>query len=170
MLRDHQVVIVAGALQAHHRALILGERSYGKGSVQEIKGIVVDPRKLEAKAQLKLTTQYYQLPDGRIIHRRPGAATWGIEPDVHVRMTDRQIARQIKSRLLLDILRDNSQDQVKVESVIGRSDEDSKDEPLPELTHAAQLLEDGLDPQLESAVLLLQAQLLDGSVLVDSGK
>lgn len=63
--------IVAGALQDHHRALIIGERSYGKGSVQA-------PFELGGGALLKLTTALYYTPDDRLIQAS------GIEPDVMV--------------------------------------------------------------------------------------
>src|SRR5690606_5441639 len=76
--------IVAGALQDHNRAVIIGNRSFGKGSVQDLY------RLEKGTSYLKLTTQYYQLPNGRIIHRKPGAKTWGIEPDLEVKMTSEQ--------------------------------------------------------------------------------
>jgi carboxyl-terminal processing protease len=63
--------IVAGALQDHRRALIVGERSYGKGSVQA-------PFELGGGALLKLTTALYYTPDDRLIQAA------GIEPDVMV--------------------------------------------------------------------------------------
>lgn len=63
--------IVAGALQDHRRALIVGERSYGKGSVQA-------PFDLGGGALLKLTTALYYTPDDRLIQAA------GIEPDVMV--------------------------------------------------------------------------------------
>ena len=63
--------IVAGALQDHRRALIVGERSYGKGSVQS-------PFELGGGALLKLTTALYYTPDDRLIQAS------GIEPDVKV--------------------------------------------------------------------------------------
>ncbi len=157
--------IVAGALQAHGRAQILGERTYGKGSVQEIQNIDILPQTMRPRAQLKLTTQYYQLPNGRIIHRRAQSTTWGIEPDVPIRLTDRQTRRQIKARLILDILRDNGQQQVDIEAVVGDS-ENNDEPPLPKLTDAYDLIEHGLDPQVESALLLLRAQLLGKRVLV----
>ncbi|MFW6092924.1 MAG: S41 family peptidase [Pseudomonadota bacterium] len=61
--------IVAGALQDHDRATVMGLRSYGKGSVQSVLPLTGD------KA-IKLTTAYYFTPDGRSIHHA------GIEPDV----------------------------------------------------------------------------------------
>jgi len=63
--------IVAGALQDHRRALIIGERSYGKGSVQA-------PFELGGGALIKLTTALYYTPDDRLIQAS------GIEPDVKV--------------------------------------------------------------------------------------
>jgi carboxyl-terminal processing protease len=60
--------IVAGALQDHHRALILGVRTFGKGSVQTI-------LPLSGNTALKLTTARYFTPNGRSIQAK------GIEPD-----------------------------------------------------------------------------------------
>ncbi|KMY66133.1 peptidase S41 [Desulfocarbo indianensis] len=63
--------IVAGALQDHNRAVILGTASFGKGSVQTI-------IPLEDKGALRLTTARYYTPSGRAIQAK------GIEPDVVV--------------------------------------------------------------------------------------
>lgn len=64
--------IVAGALQDHKRAIIMGTRSFGKGSVQ-----TVIP--LDNKTAIKLTTALYYTPSGRSIQAK------GIEPDVIVK-------------------------------------------------------------------------------------
>ena len=70
--------IVAAALQDHKRAVIIGERSYGKGSVQNI-------IELEGHTSaLKLTTASYWRPSGKNIHRFPDSkdsAEWGVRPD-----------------------------------------------------------------------------------------
>ena len=63
--------IVAGALQDHHRALVMGERSFGKGSVQT----VLD---LGNNTALRLTTSRYYTPSGRSVQEG------GIEPDIKV--------------------------------------------------------------------------------------
>ncbi len=63
--------IVAGALQDHHRAIILGEKSFGKGSVQ-----TVIP--LGDFGAMRLTTARYYTPSGRSIQAK------GIEPDIKV--------------------------------------------------------------------------------------
>ena len=84
--------IVAGSLQACGRARIVGERSFGKGSVQHL--IYLQ----EKQGAVKLTTAYYRLPDGRIIHRTPNSVaedTWGVIPDVEVVLT-RDEVRQIQ--------------------------------------------------------------------------
>lgn len=64
--------IVAGALQDHERALVLGTPTFGKGSVQTV-------YPLEEGAGLKLTTALYYTPSGRSIQEV------GIEPDIEVR-------------------------------------------------------------------------------------
>ncbi|MCA9654776.1 MAG: S41 family peptidase [Myxococcales bacterium] len=63
--------IVAGALQDHGRAVIVGERSYGKGSVQA-------PFELDDGSLLKITTALYYTPDDRLIQAS------GITPDIFV--------------------------------------------------------------------------------------
>jgi carboxyl-terminal processing protease len=63
--------IVAGALQDHHRALVMGERSFGKGSVQTLLPLSDD-------SALRLTTARYYTPSGRSVQEG------GIEPDVAV--------------------------------------------------------------------------------------
>jgi len=63
--------IVAGALQDHHRALVMGETSFGKGSVQ-----TVVP--LNAETALRLTTARYFTPSGKSVQEG------GIAPDIKV--------------------------------------------------------------------------------------
>ena len=64
--------ILAGALQDHHRAVVMGTPSFGKGSVQ-----TVIP--LDETHAIKMTTARYFTPDGRSIQAR------GITPDIEVR-------------------------------------------------------------------------------------
>lgn len=93
--------IVSGALQDYQRATIIGSRSFGKGSVQDL-----FPLTGNGAAYLKLTTQYYMLPLERIIHRQPDATEWGIDPDLEVTMTAKQIAEALQLRQEIDIIRD----------------------------------------------------------------
>jgi carboxyl-terminal processing protease len=70
--------IVSAALQDHDRAVIVGERSYGKGSVQNV------IRMEGGKSALKLTTASYWRPSGKNIHRFPDSKDndeWGVKPD-----------------------------------------------------------------------------------------
>ncbi|MEW4456227.1 S41 family peptidase [Bremerella sp. JC817] len=70
--------ILSACLQDHQRATIVGERSWGKGSVQNI--IELE----EGKSALKLTTAGYQRPSGEKIHRFEGDTEkdkWGVSPD-----------------------------------------------------------------------------------------
>lgn len=70
--------VVAACLQDRHRAIVVGQRSYGKGSVQNV--IPLDA----GMAAMRLTTAYYFPPSGRLIHRRPKATPediWGVNPD-----------------------------------------------------------------------------------------
>jgi carboxyl-terminal processing protease len=81
--------IVSAALQDHHRAVIVGERSYGKGSVQNI-----IPMENQTSA-LKLTTASYWRPSGKNIHRFPDSKDtdeWGVKPDpgFEVKLTDEE--------------------------------------------------------------------------------
>lgn len=63
--------IVAGALQDHNRAIILGTTSFGKGLVQTF-------TKVSKRAGIKITTQKYYTPSGRSINAK------GIEPDIYI--------------------------------------------------------------------------------------
>lgn len=71
--------IVAGALQDHKRAVLLGERTFGKGSVQQIMPLEASGR----RAILKLTVARYFLPSGRSIHRSE-ENRGGVIPDIDV--------------------------------------------------------------------------------------
>jgi carboxyl-terminal processing protease len=76
--------IVAGALQDQHRALIMGERSFGKGSVQSLLPLTRD-------SALKLTTARYYTPSGRSVQEG------GIEPDIRVpQLSDPDMAKRAK--------------------------------------------------------------------------
>lgn len=77
--------IVAGALQDHGRAVVVGERTYGKGSVQA-------PFELDDGSLLKLTTALYYTPADRLIQAA------GITPDVFVGAGDPKALSQTDSR------------------------------------------------------------------------
>ncbi|MFN3168806.1 MAG: S41 family peptidase [Phycisphaeraceae bacterium] len=127
--------IVSGALQDYERAIVLGENTYGKGSVQDIFPIGNN------EAFFKCTTQYYQLPKGRIIHRKDDSKEWGIQPDLEVKMTNQEVIDWLEARRDADVL-------------IAKEDRDP-DNPQ---VNPRESFEQGLDPQLEAAVLLLKAR------------
>ncbi len=94
--------ILAAALQDHKRAAVVGQRSYGKGSVQNL--IDLDG----GNSILKLTVASYYRPSGENIHRFKNAKTtdkWGVSPDpgMEVKLTHREfvtwfIARRERDR------------------------------------------------------------------------
>jgi carboxyl-terminal processing protease len=78
--------IVAGALQDQHRAVIMGERSFGKGSVQSMIS-------LDRTSAVKLTTARYYTPSGHSVQEG------GIEPDIRVPQLSDPDARAKSSRM-----------------------------------------------------------------------
>jgi carboxyl-terminal processing protease len=93
--------IVAACLQDHKRAVVIGERTWGKGSVQNV-------IELESgKSALKLTTASYARPNGHNIHRFPDAKEsdeWGVKPDdgLEVRLRGDELGALIQSRRTRD--------------------------------------------------------------------
>jgi carboxyl-terminal processing protease len=76
--------VVAGALRDHGRGKVIGTRTYGKGSVQEIVPLP------DGAGTVKLTTARYYLPSGKTVSREAGSPKWGVEPDTgfHVAMSE----------------------------------------------------------------------------------
>jgi len=85
--------IVAGCLKDNRRALVIGTRTYGKGSVQEV--IPLD----QNGGELKLTVAYYYLPSGRLVHKKKDATDWGVEPNISVPLTPQQEEQIMKLRV-----------------------------------------------------------------------
>ncbi|MBL7220955.1 MAG: S41 family peptidase [Phycisphaerae bacterium] len=131
--------IVSGALQDLHRCVILGRRTYGKGSVQKVYSLRWDPLAQRPVAQMKLTTAYYYLPSKRLLHRKPGAKVWGVTPDIKVPFTPRQIRYWLDLRYNTDILQEIEPAQLTSE--------------LQEQLHA--------DLQLNTALMLLKLKQLN---------
>jgi len=131
--------IVSGCVQAHDAGIIVGQRSWGKGSVQTV-------HQVSREANVKLTTQYYRLPSpdggktpGRLVHKRRGSTDWGVVPDVEVRMSPDQITKSTELRQKADMILIDSEEE------------------RPDIN---QLITEGLDPQLETALLILRANAL----------
>jgi len=95
--------IVSACLQDHKRAVIMGERTWGKGSVQNV--IPLE----EQRSALKLTTASYRRPSGKNIHRFPDAKEseeWGVMPDkgYELKLDDGELLALIENRRDRDIV------------------------------------------------------------------
>lgn len=131
--------IVAGALQDHKRAIIMGTGSFGKGSVQTI-------LPLTDKRALKLTTARYFTPSGRSIQAD------GIQPDVVVENAE---LKRVKGRTLIK--------EKDLTGHLTNGDEDAKAAEQAAVAEAAQNLAQR-DYQLYEALNLLKALSIIGSV------
>jgi len=96
--------IVTGCLQDLHRAIILGEKTFGKGSVQSI-------FPLDDGSALKLTTAKYYTPSHKVIHQH------GITPDIEVPMSEEQEAALLLKRAPGGLESLNETNRVSIESV-----------------------------------------------------
>ena len=95
--------IVSACLQDHKRAVVMGERTWGKGSVQNV--IELEDR----RSALKLTTAGYLRPSGKNIHRFPDAKQsdeWGVMPDqgFELKLPERELVDLVHYRRQRDIL------------------------------------------------------------------
>ena len=134
--------IVAGALQDHRRALIMGERSFGKGSVQTLLPLGRD-------AALKLTTARYYTPSDHSVQEG------GIEPDIAVpQLSDPDLAKRAKFTLRESDLRGHLVNEAALKDE--EMERDKREDPRFTLT-AAQLEEQGIeDYQLHYALETLR--------------
>ena len=132
--------IVAGALQDHRRALIMGERSFGKGSVQSV--IQTGPQ-----SALRLTTARYFTPSGRSVQ------AGGIDPDIKVpQLSDEDY--KSRPRLREADLRRALVNQAKIKDEV--LEDDTKTDPRFTAT-AAELEKKGVkDYQLDYALKTLK--------------
>jgi carboxyl-terminal processing protease len=82
--------IVSACLQDQHRAWVVGERSYGKGSVQNIRKFMTDA----GEGELKLTTATFWRPSGKNLNKRSTQGRdedeWGVTPDKVVKLTEKE--------------------------------------------------------------------------------
>jgi carboxyl-terminal processing protease len=117
--------IVAACLQDHDRAVIIGSRTWGKGSVQNV-------IKLNGgSSAVKLTTADYHRPNGENIHRFPDSKeedAWGVKPSDGFQV---QLTRKERSQLMLhqrqqDIVRPHTDEET------GSEKPDNEDVAEPE--------------------------------------
>ena len=132
--------VLAGALQDHRVAVLVGSPTYGKARVQSVRHFQ------DAGALAKVTSSYYQTPSGRELDRSP-ERPWGIQPDLLIELDEaseslihRHINRYDPPADALEAL---------------FSWDDSTDEEI--------LPKDPPDPQLEAAHALLRGERPEGS-------
>ena len=126
--------IVAACLQDNERATVVGQRTWGKGTVQHVLAIE------GGRSRFNLTAASYWRPNGRNIHRRPDAVDWGVAPDPgwESLMTPAAERSRVEDRFRRDV-------------PPGAMPEESQDRPGPPRP--------ALDPPLDLAVDCLQQKL-----------
>lgn len=103
--------VLSGALSDHDRAVVIGTRSFGKGSVQSVRPLA------SGAGMLKLTEQYYYLPSGRLLHRKDDSAVWGVDPTpgYYLAMTNEQTTAMLIARREQEVLSKNDDEFVAVD-------------------------------------------------------
>jgi carboxyl-terminal processing protease len=143
--------IVSACLQDHKRAVIVGERTWGKGSVQNVipldervHGMENGPTAGGPRSALKLTIAGYRRPSGKNIDRLPGAKegeAWGVSPDpgFEVKLNEEDLALLVTDRRNRDILTPKKPDAARV-----------KPEPAKPTAKAAKPDKAKVDPSVAS--------------------
>jgi len=144
--------IVAGALadEKYRRAILVGARTHGKGSVQ---GITRYP---QGGAQLKYTMAYYHLPSGQRVESRDameklGREDWGVGPNIEVKL------RSDELREMLEVQRDND--------VLVKAGRDNTNHELKKRTIEETL---AADPQLAVGLLVVKSKLVHAEALAQA--
>jgi carboxyl-terminal processing protease len=132
--------IVAACLQDYDRATIIGERTYGKGTVQKVHEVE------GGKGVLKLTTSSYWRPSSKNIHRlstNKETDEWGVQPDkgFELKLSDDDLVKWHELRRQRDIL------------------PPTNGEERPDFLTVKPEDAEKLDPQMEKAVEYLEAKL-----------
>jgi carboxyl-terminal processing protease len=130
--------VLAGALTENERAIALGTRSFGKGSVQSVRTLSGSM----PGAVLKLTEQRYYLPSGRSLQRTDDSGVWGVDPSAgyFLPLDDEETRAMLTARREQEII------------VEAEADDAGWNEP-------ATVLERLQDPQLAAALRALQLRI-----------
>jgi carboxyl-terminal processing protease len=144
--------IVAGALadEKYKRAILVGTRTHGKGSVQGITGI------LGGGAQLKYTMAYYHLPSGQRVESQDameklGRKDWGVAPNIEVHLRSDELKKMI------EVQRDND--------VLVKANHEDNGEDFQKRTIEETL---AADPQLAVGLLIVQSKLIQDETLAQA--
>jgi len=141
--------IVAGALadKKHKRAILVGTRTHGKGSVQGITSSIGDG------AQLKYTMAYYHLPSGQRVESREemkkqDREDWGVGPNIVVELSSDEIKKMIDAQRANDVL--------------VKADHDDVNDVVKKHTLEETL---AVDQQLAVGLLVVRSKLVQAEVL-----
>jgi len=132
--------VLAGALQDHRTAVLVGSPTYGKARVQSVHQFE------DANAIVKVTSSYYTTPSGRDLDRSP-ERPWGIQPDLELEV-DAQTAALIHRHI-----RRYDPPKSALEALFA----------WEEASGTSLLPSDPVDPQLEAALALLRGEQPKGS-------
>jgi len=168
--------ILAGCLRDHDRAMVLGERTFGKGSVQRVYGL--DGQRgwfrPKPKARLKLTTAKYYLPNGESPHKDPDAKEWGVVPDWVLELTPKEAVKILDRQRQAFIIHNGDEPEEEVDQEAREQElaalkaeeeepEDAEDDLLSdediELLRSDPFEAPDADPQLQTALLHLRVKL-----------
>lgn len=164
--------ILSGALKDHNRAVVIGTRTFGKGSVQRV-------IPLSRTARIKLTTAIYYLPSGRSPHKSPGAEIWGVDPNYTVKMMRKEYEKMFERQRDANIIhaglapakvptvdeetRKKNLESLKDSEAKADDDEDKNPSLLSEEDITALQADPNkapdADPQIEAALLELRVKL-----------
>ena len=145
--------IVAGALAdpQHKRAILVGERTHGKGVVL---GITSHPG---GGAQLKYAMAYYHLPSGQRVEsqdamKKRGRSDWGVGPNIEIKLGNGDFLSDEETKMN-EVQKDND--------VLVKADHDNGTVPLKKHTVEETL---AADPQLAVAVLAVRSKLIEEGI------
>ncbi|MEE8169729.1 MAG: S41 family peptidase, partial [Phycisphaerae bacterium] len=147
--------IVAGTLAGHNKAFIIGERTFGKGSVQNLYEIA------GRTAYFKLTTALYYVPSDaagrswRSLHHEDGDEMWGVEPHMEVKLIPNEIRRLFELRRRRELI--NRDAEAPPESLFEQPKSPSTQ---PEDDIAVPNDAPLIDPQLETALSVMRMKLV----------
>lgn len=147
--------VLAGALLENNRAVVIGSRSFGKGSVQSLINLTEG-----GGSELKITEQGYYLPSGRSISRKDKATQWGVDPSpgFYIAMTDKAVTDMLNVRRQLEII------DVKGEGApIVSQHATPKPESDEDWSNPQWVVEYLKDPQLAAAVTAMQQRIETGA-------
>lgn len=148
--------IVSGALAGLKHACVVGTRTFGKGSVQNLIPIA------DNQAYLKLTTAHYYLPDmdlpgddpWYLLHRKPRAKTWGVEPHIKVDVIPHETSKILRLRRERDVLKGRDQAEIPEEVLERRATSQPAEDDFPKDP------DPDVDPQLLVALDLMRVKLV----------